>query len=71
MRESSLRVRKAIAARVAVRYRGLSAHFVVHAGLLHAPDAHLTPARDGHVLDEGFLEGRLRLEFFEQGGEEP
>jgi hypothetical protein len=34
------------------------------------PDAHLTPAGDGHVLDEGFLEGGLRLEFFEQCGEE-
>jgi hypothetical protein len=53
-----------------VRHRGLAAHFVFQAGLLHAPDAHLTPAGDGHVLDEGLLEGRLGLEFFEERGEE-
>ena len=48
-----------------VRDRGLPAHFVFHARLFHAPDAHLTPAGDGHVLDEGLLEGGLRLELFE------
>jgi hypothetical protein len=54
-----------------VRDRGLPAHFVIHARLFHAPDAHLTPAGDGHVLDEGLLEGGLGLEFFEKRGEEP
>jgi hypothetical protein len=43
---------------------------VVHAGLLQAPDAHLTPAGNGHVLDEGFFEGGLGLEFLEQGSDE-
>jgi hypothetical protein len=54
-----------------VRHFGLSAHLVLHAGLLHTPDAHLTPAGDGHVLDEGFFERGLRLEFFEESGEKP
>ena len=53
-----------------VRDFGLPAHFVIHTGLFHAPDTYLTPAGDGHVLDEGFLEGGLRLEFFEEMGEE-
>jgi hypothetical protein len=54
-----------------VRQFRLPAHFALHAGLFHAPDAHLTPAGDGHVLDEGLLEGGLRFEFFEQKGKEP
>ena len=53
-----------------VRHFRLPAHFVVHAGLFQTPDAHLTPAGDGHVFDEGFLEGSLGLEFFEKSGEE-
>ena len=43
---------------------------MVHAGLLHAPDAHLTPAGNGHVFDERFFEGGLGLEFLVQGGDE-
>jgi hypothetical protein len=49
---------------------GLSAHFVLHASLLHTPDSHLTPAGDGHVFDEGGFDGGLWLEFFVKGGEE-
>jgi len=53
-----------------VRDFGLPADFVVHAGFFHAPDAHLTPAGDGHVVDERFLERGLGLEFLVQGGDE-
>ena len=51
-------------------YIGLAAHLVVHGGLFHAPDAHLTPAGDGHILDEGLLERGARLEFLGESGEE-
>ena len=53
-----------------VRHRAQPVHLVLHARLFHAPDAHLTPADDGHVLDEGFLERGLGLEFIEEGSEE-
>jgi hypothetical protein len=49
---------------------GLPAHFVVNAGLFHTPDPHAPPAGDGHVFDEGLLEGGLGLEFFEQSVDE-
>ena len=43
---------------------------MLHACFFHSPDAHLTPAGDGHVLDEGFLERSLGLEFVEQSDDE-
>ena len=49
---------------------GLLLHFVVHGGLCHPADAHATPAGDGHVLNEGLLEGGLGLEFFEESVDE-
>jgi hypothetical protein len=54
-----------------VGHSGLPVHLVLHAGFLHPPDTHLTPAGYGHVFDERFFEGGLGLEFFEQNGEEP
>jgi hypothetical protein len=47
----------------------LGAHLVFHAGFFHAPDPHLTPAGDGHVLDEGDFDGGLGLKFGVQIGE--
>src|ERR1700685_3075777 len=79
-RESSLRERKARAARVAACSAGADADELgisdwgglswALGGLSHAPDAHLTPAGDGHVLDEGLLERGARLEFLDESGEE-
>jgi hypothetical protein len=43
---------------------------VLHARGFHAPNAHLTPAADGHVFDEAGFEGGLRLEFLEETGVE-
>jgi len=49
---------------------GLFAHFKAEAGLFHAPEPELTPAADGHVLDETALGFGLRPEFLNEGGEE-
>ena|GEM_PF-2517742 len=52
------------------RHFCLPAHFVIHAGFFHAQDTQLAPASGDHVVDEGFFEGGLRLEFLVKGGEE-
>ena len=49
---------------------GLSAHLVLHAGLFHAPETHLTPAGYGHVFDKRGFDGGFGLKFFVEGGEE-
>ncbi len=49
---------------------GLPSHLVLHTGLLHTPDSHLTPTGDSHVFHEGGFDGGLWLEFLVKGGEE-
>src|SRR5207247_9209719 len=73
-RDSSLRVRKAWAARAAGLAGGVSfRNFLSKTLLFNAPDAHQAPAGDGHVFDQSGLIGREGLEFgFERrkhGGE--
>jgi hypothetical protein len=43
---------------------------LVEAGGLHVPEAHLAPAGDGHVLDQGFFGGGLGLMLLLIGSEE-
>jgi hypothetical protein len=48
----------------------LEGDVAVEGGFLRAPDAELTPAGDGHGLDEGHLSLGVGLVFVDEGGEE-
>ena len=46
----------------------LAGHFEIEAGFLDAPDAHLTPAGDGHGFDERGFGGVAGMELEGEGG---